>query len=338
MPRTVNTTGRPVDRRAFVLSLGALGGAVLLPGVAAGNARFVHDIELSGLGLTGRVSLVGVDRYRAAAIATACRERLGRLDQALSLYRADSAIRRLNRAGRLDHAPADLGLALERALDVAAGTGGAFDPSVQALWTLYSRAFSERGPGQAPSQLALARTLGRIGYRHIHHEPGTRRVRFERPGMTVTLNGIAQGYAADALADTIRDAGCGNFLVDFGEFRAYGTYADDRPWRVGVAAPVRGRLTMVRVLELSDRALATSAGYGLRFDPRGRYHHLFNPATGTSPAYHASVSVTAPTAAAADAYATAFATLPLSDIRRSVGGQSGMSAVVVSPDGDVQEL
>ena len=54
------------------------------------------------------------------------------------------------------------------------------------------------------------------------------------------------------------------------------------PSERGLADPDRpGALT--ETIDLGDRAVATSAGAGFRFDAKGRFTHLFDPATGGSP-------------------------------------------------------
>src|SRR3546814_9849588 len=72
-------------------------------------------------------------------------------------------------------------------------TDGAFDPSVQPLWQLYAGHFLQPDADPAgPDADALCRTLARIGYRAIYADAA--RIQLQRPGMAITLNGIAQGY------------------------------------------------------------------------------------------------------------------------------------------------
>ncbi len=69
-------------------------------------------------------------------------------------------------------------------------------------------------------------------------------------------------------------------------------------------------------LDIDDRAVATSGGYGLRFDAAGRFNHLFDPRTGRSPTRCGSVSVVMPTATEADALSAAFNPMPIEAIER----------------------
>ena len=110
-----------------------------------------------------------------------------------------------------------------------------------------------------------------------------------------------------------------------GEIRAIGARPEGTPWRVGLADPDRpGVLT--ETIDLVDRAVATSAGAGFRFDASGRFTHLFDPATGRSPSRYSTVSVMAPTATEADALSTAFSLMPLSRIRDIVAMRPNVQA------------
>ena len=106
------------------------------------------------------------------------------------------------------------------------------------------------------------------------------------------------------------------------------------PWRVGLADPdTPGAIT--ETIDLVDRAVATTAGAGFRFDPAGRFTHLFDPATGRSPALYRTVSVIAPTATEADALSTAFSLMPLSRISDIAASRPGVQARLVTAGGDL---
>jgi len=89
---------------------------------------------------------------------------------------------------------------------------------------------------------------------------------------------------------------------------AIGRHPDGRRWRIGIPDP-DGEM-LIETVQLGDEAIATSGGYGTRFDAEGKWHHIFDPATTRSAHRHRSVSVIAPTATEADALATAFAVMP----------------------------
>jgi thiamine biosynthesis lipoprotein len=159
-------------------------------------------------------------------------------------------------------------------------------------------------------------------------------IRFRRPGMGVTLNGIAQGYITDRVADVLRSHGLERMLVDMGEPKALAAKPDGSAWRIGIADP-RQPTRSITTVDVVDRAVATSGGYGTTFDLGGRFTHLINPADGgTAPAL-AGVTVIADSAARADALSTALSVAPVDRRRPIVAAAKGVTALFVGMDGDV---
>ena len=210
-------------------------------------------------------------------------------------------------------------------------TGGAFDPTVQPLWALYARHFSSDRPDpDGPPADLLADALARVGSKGLL--VSDTRVALVKHGAAVTLNGIAQGYATDRVVDMLRKAGLSTSLVDMGEVRAIGARPDGAAWHVGLADPDRPG-ALAGTVDLIDRAVATTAGAGFRFDASGRFTHLFDPATGRSPSAFRMVSVVAPTATEADALSTAFSLMSLPRIRDVVSARQGVQARVLTSEG-----
>jgi thiamine biosynthesis lipoprotein len=285
----------------------------------------------SALGAQVSIEIHHPDRREAGRLVERCVFDVRRLEQQFSLYRADSAISTLNRAGVLVSPEADMVALLKASLHFAALTDGAFDPTVQPLWQLYAEHFSSQKPDpDGPSPLKLAEALGKVGHGGLLVSED--RIALSRRGAAITLNGIAQGYATDRAVETLRQAGLSTTLVNMGEIRAIGTRPEGTPWRVGLADPDRpGMLT--ETIDLVDRAVATSAGAGFRFDPKGRFTHLFDPATGRSPSRYITVSVIAPTATEADALSTAFSLMPLPRIRDIVAKRPNVQARIIEAGG-----
>lgn len=336
---------RPAHTRRRVL--GILAGAACLPvfpGAAPAGAPGLgsglppgHVVRRwRGVALGGDASIVlALPAAQADAALAAAVAELARLEALFSLYRAESALSRLNRAGRLDD-PADEVLALfDAARTLHDASSGAFDVTVAPLWHLYRDHFATSGArssGPSPVEIARARRL--VDFRAV--SLSARRVAFLRPGMSVTLNGIAQGYVTDRVCAVLRDRGARHVLADLGESRALGPRPDGTPWRIGLVDPF-DRSTLADTVSVTCGAVATSAGYGYRFDRDGRFHHLFDPATGLPARRYASVTVEADTATVADGLATALYALPVEKARRVVGA-FGARARITLPDGSVRRL
>lgn len=259
--------------------------AALAPAMAVARTPDLHVETGIALGATVTLRLQHPDAPRIAALAMA---EIRRLEGVFSLFLPDSALVRLNRDARLDAPPFELLDCLTLAGAVHRASGGAFDPSVQPLWQAEATALT-RGAPLTPAERAQARAL--IGWDSVTLEPTAITL---RPGMALTLNGIAQGHIADRVAALLADHGLTRALVDTGELRAL----PEGDWPVTLASG--GAIT------LQDRALATSAPLGMTFGGDGVSSHILDPRTGEPlRAVWSSVSVSAPSAALADALSTA---------------------------------
>lgn len=328
----------PVSRRRFV-RIGATAAALGAMAPATGRPFAARPPEEDALfvwrGLTlgapTRIEIRHPDRSRVARIVAAAVGEIDRLENVLSLYRPESALVQLNRDGRLVEPPLDLVRILSEARGISEATAGRFDVSVQPLWRVHADHFTAH-PGDAagPPPEAVRRAADLVGCEAIEIEPSS--IRLARPGMALTLNGIAQGYITDRIAELLKAEGLKNVLVDLGEIRAAGRRSPGRPWRVGIRDPFDGE-GLAAELALRDRAVATSSGRGFRFDAAGRFHHIFDPKTGACPQAYASVSVLAPSAALADALATAFLCMSPEAVAATVRAMPAVAAHVIRQDG-----
>jgi thiamine biosynthesis lipoprotein len=319
-------------RRMIAIAATAAGSALLMDGRIA---RAADTVRWRGSALGAQVSLeiYHPDRAEAERLVPACLAAVRRLEQQFSLYQADSAISTLNRTGILVAPAPEMVSLLKASLYFSELTDGAFDPTVQPLWSLYAKHFaSDRPDPNGPSADLLAEALAKVGRRGLLVSDS--RVALVEHGAAITLNGIAQGYATDRVVDMLREKGLTTTLVDMGEIRAIGARPDGGAWRVGLADPDKPG-TLTGTVDLIDRAVATTAGAGFRFDPSGRFTHLFDPATGRSPSAFRMVSVVAPTATEADALSTAFSLMPLSRIRDVVSARQRVEARLVTSEGNL---
>jgi thiamine biosynthesis lipoprotein len=261
------------------------------------------------MGAEAQITLHGSPAQTGPAL-TAALARMRQIEALFSLYRPDSLLSRLNTAGRLDDPHPDFIRLLRLAGEVHHLTDGRFDPTVQPLW----RALAE---GRDP---APARAL--IGWDRIRIADDLVRL---APGQALTLNGIAQGFAADAVREVLAQHGLTRALVDLGESAALGG-----PWRVGIGDPGLG---LVLDRPLNGNAIATSSPGAMTI---GTTAHILDPSGRSTPVW-STLSVEADSAALADGLSTA---LCLAD-RAGLSATFGRAApavtriIAIAPNGDI---
>jgi thiamine biosynthesis lipoprotein len=272
----------------------------------------------------------------ALGAAEAALDEIDRLEAQLTVYRDTSEVSRLNRAAPHAAIPVEPGLfeLLQTARRVYDETEGAFDPTAGALikaWGFY------RGPRRVPSDAERQAALGHVGMRHVVLDPERRSVLYLRPGLELNLGAIGKGYALDRAAEIMRQRGnlCGA-LLHGGHSSVYAIGyepGDERGWAVALSHPWEpGR--RVALLRLRDRALGTSAATFRYLEHEGRrLGHILDPRTGWPAERVALASAVAPTAAEADALATAFYILGVDRTRAYCEAHPDVGAVLL-PEGE----
>jgi thiamine biosynthesis lipoprotein len=257
------------------------------------------------------------------------------LEQLLTVFCDSSEVSRLNQLAPLVEVPVEAGLfdLLDLSAELNATTEGAFDITCGVLiklWGFY------RGPRRVPSEEQLAQALERVGMRHVVLDRERQSVRYLAPGLEINLGSIGKGYALDRVVEFLRDRwGLSVGLLHGGHSSVFAIGSepgDDRGWSVGIRHPWEPdrRLAIVR---LRNRALGTSAATHQHLEYKGRkLGHILDPRTGWPAEEMASASVVAPTAAQADALATAFFILGVDKARAYCAKHPGIGAVLLPKD------
>lgn len=280
------------------LGLGALAGVTgLAPALSS-----LHWGRRSMLGFGTTLSLQAghEDSQVLDRALDAGTQALRRIERQMSLFDPGSALSLLNRDGRLHAPPAELVDILDIAHAVSRDSDGAFDVTVQPLWLAFDGA---RRAGRLPASREVDTARAKVDWRAL--DVTRRLIRFDMPGMGATLNGIAQGYAADHVRAVLASHGIRHALVDAGEFAPLGRNSEARPWTLGIADPHEASAWIARLMT-DGRCIATSADALTSFSADRRHHHIFDPHTGYSPPELSAVTVAADTGAMADALTKVF--------------------------------
>jgi thiamine biosynthesis lipoprotein len=336
-----------MNRRDFLqprhLARSAGGVLAVLDGDAAAALPAVQEeVALLRLGRQAMATrfeiLLPYGTPHAVELGSAAFDLLDALEDQLTVFRATSEVSRINREALDGPVGVEerLFALLQLSARLTAQTGGAFDITAGALvkaWGFF------RGPRRVPSEQELADVRARVGMQWVVLDPAARSVRFLRPGLEINLGSIGKGCALDRLAELLGgEAGLGAFLLHGGSSSVYARGSqgtDGRGWPVGIAHPwARGR--RLAQVWLCDRALGTSAATFRHLVHEGRrLGHILDPRTGWPAEGVASATVLAPTAAEADALATAFYILGVEQARAYCEAHPEVAAVLLpqSPAG-----
>jgi FAD:protein FMN transferase len=277
----------------------------IAPGAQADDAARAVRFDVRTMGTVGAVTVITPDSASVAAIAERALGAFGAVDARLSNWNPHSELSAVN-AG-LDVGPVELSaeaaVVITAALRIARESDGAFDPTVEPLVRLWGFL---GGTPRVPDRTAIesARTRTGYGYLRLAGDPLT--LVADRSGMRIDLGGIAKGHAVDLAHAILREAGIEHALVDLsGNMRALGHPPGRASWTLGVRDPDRRDGWFAR-LRLYDDAVATSGNYEQFVDADGhRYGHVLDPRSGWPVEGLDGVTVLAPTALLADAWATA---------------------------------
>lgn len=257
------------------------------------------------------------------------------LEDQLSVYRPHSEISRINACAAEGPVEVEerLFALLNQALDLYRVTEGAFDITsgpLSKVWGFYRR------EGRVPTDVEIATTLERVGSKWVELDAQRRTITFRRPGVELNLGAIGKGHALDRGADLMVRDGVQDFLIHGGTSSILGRGSrgglpeGQSGWSVALRHPMRPEKRLAEIW-LRDRALGTSgAGYQYFFHQGRRYGHILDPRTGHPAEAVLASTVVAPTAAEADALATAFYVGGLETAQRYCAERPEVSAILIT--------
>ena len=191
---------------------------------------------------------------------------------------------------------------IERSLAISKLTQGAFDITFSGVRGLY---YFDKEEHEFPDTSKLSKALRNVGYQHIELQPENH-VYLDSKGVSIGFGAIGKGYSADKVKQLMIEKGVpGGVINASGDLTVWGSQADGKPWKVGIANPMN-KEEILFWLPLENKSVATSGDYEKFFESNGiRYSHIINPVTGYPTSGLMSVTVFSPSAELSDALATA---------------------------------
>ena len=254
------------------------------------------------------------------------------IDNSMSTYKSNSIISKVNnnQLVRIDYHFKNV---FNSSKKVYQKTKGRFDPSVGLMvnyWGFGSKKFVANPKLKTEDE--LFNLLSKVGLDKFEISDD----KLKRPlDSYIDFNAIAKGYAVDQVGSFLKSNQIDNYLVEIGgEINASGINLNkNKPWVIAIDMPrFDGDRSIHSTLELNNNSLASSGNYRkFKIDSLGnRYAHIINPLTGyPSRTNILSVTIKSKECVYADAYATAFHTMSISQIEEFLENSKDMSALVI---------
>lgn len=260
------------------------------------------------MGVQARIVLYAPDQAVAERACRAAFRRIAEIEDIMSDYRPTSELMRLcaKAGGTPVPVSEELFFVLQRAQQLSARSGGAFDVTVGPYVALWRRA---RKTGQFPSEAELQQARARVGWQKIRLDAASRTAQLIVSGMRLDLGGIAKGYACDEALKTLKRHGVDRALIEMGGDLVLGEAPPgEKGWRIKL--PIAKPRTTDQVLTLAKLAISTSGDLEQYVEFKGRrYSHIIDPRTGLGVTNRVQATVIAPDGITADSLATALCVL-----------------------------
>lgn len=273
---------------------------------------------------------------QGAELAMAALDVIDKMENLLSIFRPHSDLSTINRFASQRPIPCSIDTItlLELALHIHQLTEGGFDITAGSLSQVWG--FSRRS-GRMPTLEEIKAALEVVGTQWIELNLTERKVKLLRDGVTLNPGGIGKGYALDCAAQELASSGVTDFLMHGGLSSVFARgnrqhHATGGGWLVTLKHPWRWQEELGQI-RLVNQALATSGSGKQFFHFQGqRYSHIIDPRTGWPAQGMMSATVICPSAAVADALATAMFVLGIEAAKSFCSQHPDVSAVFVYLD------
>ncbi|MBZ4035391.1 FAD:protein FMN transferase [Flavobacterium sp. 17A] len=232
-------------------------------------------------------------------------QKLMQLDSSLSLYKSYSKINQFNNSEKGTILDDHLLTVVKKSLIINKDTNGLFDITVYPLVEAWG--FGKTKNKNVPNDSIIHSAQKCVGNDLIELKGNY--LSKKNPCVKIDLDGIAQGYSVDILADLLDKNDINDYVVELGgEIRVKG---DKKPsgekMKIGIESPSEDEFETQpfnEIIKLNKGAITTSGSYRKFYESNGhKITHIINPKTGY-PQDNELISVTvyAEDAITADAY------------------------------------
>lgn len=265
--------------RQGAICLGLLGLSMLLGSNVSVQPLKTYSIHGYAQGTDYSLTYYATDSLLSRASVDSV---LAVIDSSMSLYKPYSLINKINESER-GHFEIDKHFhqVVKKSVEIYKDSKGFFDITVAPLVQLWG--FGVEAVDQFPDSTEVRRVLACVGMDKIRLKG--RQLEKKESCVRLDVNGVAQGYSVDVLADHLESKGIARYIVELGgELRVKGPKPDGTPIRIGIERPaniVATSTVISDVVEIYEGAITTAGNYRKFLqDGERRISHHINPKTG----------------------------------------------------------
>ena len=258
-----------------------------------------------------------------------------RIERLISSWDANSQTAEINRQAGITPVKVakELYDLIARSIEISKITQGAFDISYAALDPVW---FFDGRMKAVPSESQRLKSVQNIGFKDLVLNAKEQTVYLPKKGMKIGFGAIGKGYAADATKKLMKSLGVSSGIINAsGDLTSWGKKPDGTDWQVGISNP-ENPTKVFSWFPVRDAAVATSGNYEKYVTLEGKqYSHIMDPRTGMPVSGIKSVTVFAPNAELADAFATAVFIMGIDTGIDTISQLPGMSCIIVDAENNI---
>lgn len=286
------------------------------------------------MGTRFEITLVSTQEV-ANQYLNAAQGEIERIERLISSWDANSQTAEINRQAGIKPVKVakELYDLIARSIEISKITQGAFDISYAALDPVW---FFDGRMKAVPSESERLKSVQNIGFKDLVLNAKEQTVYLPKKGMKIGFGAIGKGYAADATKKLMKSLGVSSGIINAsGDLTSWGKKPDGTDWQVGISNP-ENPAKVFSWFPVRDAAVATSGNYEKYVTLEGKqYSHIMDPRTGMPVSGIKSVTVFAPKAELADAFATAVFIMGIDTGIDTISQLPGMSCIIVDAENNI---
>jgi len=286
------------------------------------------------MGTRFEITLVSTQEV-ANQYLNAAQGEIERIERLISSWDANSQTAEINRQAGIKPVKVakELYDLIARSIEISKITQGAFDISYAALDPVW---FFDGRMKAVPSESERLKSVQNIGFKDLVLNAKEQTVYLPKKGMKIGFGAIGKGYAADATKKLMKSLGVSSGIINAsGDLTSWGKKPDGTDWQVGISNP-ENPAKVFSWFPVRDAAVATSGNYEKYVTLEGKqYSHIMDPRTGMPVSGIKSVTVFAPNAELADAFATAVFIMGIDTGINTISQLPGMSCIIVDAENNI---